>query len=205
MQDGWKMRNVSVVLVAERRIDTETLDADILRDAGITPFEWEGTVSDESRGRNFLDYGDGITISAQNTRCVVQQNFNDEADLGINDEIYQVAKRYIDATRLVRYRFLGLNWSLYQRVANPRDWFIAHLLNPNNSLEHYGSFEIKLTKPFGRSSCNFTFTSRADEVVLNCNYHFDLSRTAPDVAIDQWSECDQNLWSVLKERFSHSL
>ena len=203
-QPGWITRSVSIVLVAERPIDADTLNAEILREAGITPAEWELTEPTEDRAEPFIAYRNGITISAQNTRCVFQHNFNDETVGGNADEIYDVAKRYVDATRLGQYRFVGINWALYQAVPDPNDWLRVHLLNPNKSVERYRNIEIKMTAPFGSSLCNLTFTAHTNEVGLAFNYHFNLNDIAPNEAIDQWSECDQNRQCVLAEYFGRS-
>ena len=204
-QQGWIIRNAFIVLVAERPIDTDMLNPEILRESGITPAQWELVEPTEGRAGTFIAYRNGITISAQNTRCVFQQNFNDETVGDPADGIYDVAKRYVDATRLVQYRHVGINWALYQTVPDPKDWLRAYILNPDNSVERYRNIEIKMTAPFGSSLCNLTFTARADEVGLAFNYHFNLNQIALNEAIDQWSKCDHDRRGVLAEHFGRSL
>ena len=204
-QQSWIIRNASVVLLAERPINADTLKAEILRESGITPAEWESIEPNEGRTQPFIAYSNGVTISAQNTRCVFQQNFNDETVDDPADEIYEVAKRYVDATRLTQYRFVGINWALYRTVPDPKDWLRTHLLNPDNPVEQYRNIEIRMTAPFGSSLRNVTYTARAGEVGLACNYHFNSNQTAPNEAIDQWSACDQNRRCVLAEHFGRSL
>ena len=91
-QQGWIIRNAFIVLVAERPINTDMLNPEILRESGITPAQWELVEPTEGRAGTFIAYRNGITISAQNTRCVFQQNFNDETVGDPADGIYDVAR-----------------------------------------------------------------------------------------------------------------
>ena len=204
-KQGWIARNASIVLLAERPISADTLTAEILRESGITPPEWELTEPNEGRAPPFIAYRNGITISVQNNRCVFQLNFNDETVGDNANEVYEVAKRYVDATKLVQYRFIGMNWALYQTVPDPKDWLRIHLLNPGKSVERYRDIEIKMTVPFGSSLCNLRFMAHADEVGLAFNYHFNMKDIALNEAIGQWPDCDQNRRCVLAEYFVHSL
>ena len=203
-EQGWIKQSASVVLVAERPITSDTLRADILRESGITPPEWEEIPPSESSARIFIAYSNGVSISAQTNRCVFQQTFNDEIVDGHAHKIYDVAKRYVDATRLVPYRLVGINWTLHHKVADPKDWMRVNLLNPEKFPEIYRNIEIKMSVPFGSGLCNLTFTARAEEVALAFNYHFNARNIAPQDAIDQWPQCDQNRKGVLAEYFGPS-
>ena len=203
-EQGWITQSAVVVLVAERPITTDTLRADILRESGITPPEWEEIPPNEGGNRIFIPYSNGVSISAQTNRCVFQQTFNDETVDDHASKIYDVAKRYLDATRLVQYRFIGINWTLYHTVADPKDWMRVHLLNPEKSLGRYQNIQIKMTAPFGSGLCNLTFTARVEEVALAFNYHFNARDMPLQDAIDQWPQCDQDRKHVLAEHFGPS-
>ena len=203
-QHGWITQSASVVLVAERPINADTLNPDILRETAITPAHWEVIPPDENRPRTFIAYSNGITVSAQNTRCVFQQNFNSAHVADSADSIYDVAKRYVDATRLVQYRFVGINWALLKAVPDPKEWMRIHLLNPVRPVDRYRNIEIKMASHFASGICNLTFTSRAEEVALAFNYHFSATQIAPQDAIDQWSDCEQDRQSTLIEHFGPS-
>ena len=203
-QQGWIMQSASVVLVAERPINVETLNADILRESGITLPDWEAIPPTEGRQGTFIAYTNGVSISAQNNRCVFQQTFNDETASDEVEKIYDSAKRYVDATRLVQYRFIGINWALQQTVPDPKDWMRFHLLNPEKSVERYRNIEIKMRAPFSSGFCNLTFTTRAEDVALAFNYHFNMSNISLQDAIDLWQDCDTNRQCVLAEHFGHS-
>jgi hypothetical protein len=205
IQQGWITQSASVVLVAHRPINADTLSADILRESGITPQQWEAVPPDESRPGTFIAYSNGVSISAQNNRCVFQQTFDDETVADNGHKIYEVAKRYVDATKLVQYRFIGINWTLHHPVADPKEWMRAHLLNPEKSVERYRNIEIKMTAPFSSGLCNLTFTTaRSEQVALAFNYHFNMSNITMQDAIDQWPQCDQNRQCVLNEQFGRS-
>lgn len=203
-QHGWITQSASVVLVAERPIGADTLNPDILRESGITPADWEVIPPDENRPRTFIAYSNGVTISAQNTRCVFQQNFNNTQVTNSADSIYDVAKRYVDATRLVQYRFVGINWALQKAVPDPKEWMRIHLLNSEKPVDRYQNIEIKMTSQFASGLCNLTFTARAEDVALAFNYHFNATRIAPQDAIDQWSECEKHRQLALTEHFGPS-
>jgi hypothetical protein len=203
-QHGWITQSASVVLVAERPINADTLNPDILRESGITPAHWEVIPPDENRPRTFIAYSNGVTISAQNTRCVFQQNFNSAHVTDSADSIYDVAKRYVDATRLVQYRFVGINWALQKAVSDPKEWMRIHLLNPEKPVDRYRNIEIKMTSQFASGLCTLTFTARAEDVALACNYHFNATQIATQAAIDQWSECEQDRQLALNEHFGSS-
>ena len=203
-QHGWTTQSASVVLVAERSINADTLNPDILRESGITPPHWEAIPPDENRPRTFIAYSNGVTISAQNTRCVFQQNFNSAHVYDRADSIYDVAQRYVDATRLVQYRFVGINWALLKAVSDPKEWMRIHLLNPEEPVDRYRNIEIKMTSQFGPGLCTLTFTARADDVALAFNYHFNAAQIAPQAAIDQWLECERDRQLALTEHFGSS-
>lgn len=203
-QQDWITQTASVVLIGERPINHDTLSVGILRESEITPRHWEATPTEEGRPRTFIAYTNGVSISAQNTRCVFQQTFDDETVAADVEQIYEAAKRYVDATRLVQYRFVGINWTLHLTVPDPKDWMQVHLLNPNRPLDRYRNIELKMTAPFDSSLCNLTFTARAEHVALAFNYHFNMRNIAPQDAIDQWLQCDQNRQCILTEHFGHS-
>ena len=203
-QQGWITQTASVVLIAERPINPDTLSVDILRESGVTPQHWEATPTEEGSPRTFIAYTNGVSISAQNTRCVFQQTFNDETVADDVHQIYEAAKRYVDATRLVQYRFVGINWTLHLAAPDPKEWVQVHLLNPDKPLDRYRNIELKLTAPFDSSVCNLTFAARSEHVALASNYHFNMRNIAPHEAIDKWLQCDQNRRCVLTEDFGHS-
>ena len=51
-QQGWIIRNAFIVLVAERPINTDMLNPEILRESGITPAQWELVEPTEGRAGN---------------------------------------------------------------------------------------------------------------------------------------------------------
>ena len=196
---NWIVREASVILLAERPIDVQTLSPETLEAAGVTPPDWRTIEQTEGSNQPFIAYDNGVTISSQNTRCVFQLEMNNHF---VDDyKVHDLAKRYVDATKLIQYRFIGINWNLHASVADPGSWIHSKLLVSNESLRHFDDVEIRLTTAFGISLCNLTFTTREDGVELNSNYHFDLSGITPTSALAQWTECHQHLRDQLSESF----
>ena len=196
---NWVVRYAAVVLVAEHPIDAQTLSPETLERAGVTPPHWRCTEQTEGSNQPLLAYDNGVTISSQNTRCVFQFDMNNAF---LDDyQVHDIAKRYVDATKLISYRFIGINWSLHTSVPDPLSWVRSKILTPLESLQKFTDVEIRLTAQFGVSLCNLMLTTSGAEVGLDCNYHFDLSNTAPTAALDQWTECHAHLQHQLQESF----
>ncbi len=202
-RDDWAVRDTSVVMVADRPIETYTLSAETLRVANVTPQDWEEDPQGEGSSQTLVAYKNGVTISSQNTRCVFQLDLSGQ--FREDYEIHAVARRYLDVTRIVPYRFIGMNWSLYSNLPDPQEWLRYNLLTPKQFLQAGINLEIRMTKPLEFTSCNLTFTTRESEVVLDCNYHFDLNNISPIAAIDRWMDCHSHLKDEVVTNFLRSL
>ena len=119
-QANWVVRQASVVLVAERPIDVQTLSPETLQEAGVIPPDWQLAEQTEGSNQPFIAYDNGVTISSQNNRCVFQLEMNNHF---VDDyKVHDLAKRYVDATKLIQYRLIGINWNLHASVPDPRSW-----------------------------------------------------------------------------------
>jgi hypothetical protein len=187
----WTVRHASVVLVADHPIETYMLSPEVLRTANVTPGDWEQIQYSEGSSPPLVAYSNGVTISAQDTRCVF--NLDLSGQFQENYEIHAVAKRYLAATRIVPYRFIGINWNLFAAMPSPEQWIHSNLLAPKRFFQPCENLEVRMTQPLDFTLCNLAFTTRDGEVVVDCNYHFDLSDISAEAAIDRWKDCYRHL------------
>ena len=198
-QANWVVRQASVVLLAERPIDVQTLTPETLEAAGVTPPDWRLVEQTEGSNQPFISYDNSVTISSQNNRCVFRFEMNNHF---VDDyKVHDLARRYVDANKLIQYRFIGINWNLHASVPDSTSWIHSKLLASNESLRNFDDVEISLTTAFGISLCNLTFTNLEAGVELDSNYHFDLSGITPTSVLAQWTECHQHLQHQLSESF----
>ena len=201
------VRQASVVLVSQSPIDPQTIRPEALSSAGIVPGDWV-PVSWTPTGGIYTPvvaqtlYQNGFSIQTEGNRCV----FQEPADRGFLDayEVHPLVKRYIEATKLLPYSAVGINWMLDVTVENPYQWINERLGRIGGKFPEFSVTSVQITKYIEFVLCYLNFRIENGTIVTDCNYHFPLAADDPDsmaATLDYWHWCQENLSRDLLARF----
>lgn len=183
-----------VVLVAPSPIDPQSIRPEALSNAGIVPANWVATGSISIPVVAQTQYQNGFVLQAEGNRCVLQEPVG--GDLRDTYEVHAIAKRYVDATKLVTYNAVGINWLLGFSVENPANWLRGKLMGDFRNFSDFRPASLQISRQLGFATCNLNFRSENERIVLDCNYHFQIERSSPDViasTLDSWHRCQEHL------------
>ncbi len=192
---------VSVVLVSPNPIDPQSIRPEALSNAGIVPANWGATGGISTPPVVQTLYQNGFVIQiegSQGNRCSFQEIIG--GALRDTYEVHAIARRYLDATKLVAYEALGVNWSLEVAVENPSIWIREKLLGNAPYFSDFHPTSVEVAKELEFAICNLNFNGENGHIVMACNYHFQLEHSSPDViisALDSWRQCQEHLTSEL--------
>ena len=185
------VRNTSVVLVAPSPIDTQSIKPEALASAKVAPSNWVVTNQLSTPVLALTQYQNGFSVRVEGNRCVFQEAIGEP--LRADYEIHPIARRYLEATKLVSYNAVGINWLLVVAVDQPAEW-IGEQLSCGERFPGFLPTSIQLAKPWGPAVCNLVFRVEQQTVVVDCNYHFPLgSSLQPMAALDHWRQCQKAL------------
>ena len=189
-----KVIHASVVLVSPTPIDPQSIRPEALSDAGIVPGNWVATAGISMPIVAQTQYQNGFTILAEGNRCIFQEPIG--GDLRETYEVHTLAKRYVSATKLVAYNAIGLNWLLDAAVDNPNLWLRKKLMGDAKNFSDFHPTSLQVAKQLGFVVCNLNFRDENGRIVVDCNYHFQLARSSPDLmasTLDSWHRCQEHL------------
>ena len=109
-QSSFAVRHVSVVLVSAAQMDPQSIRPEMLSAAGIVPADWAPQDSINTPVLSRTVYQNGFAVQIEGNRCVFQEAVGGE--IRHTYETHGLAKRYVDAMKLVGYTAVGLNWKL---------------------------------------------------------------------------------------------
>ena len=185
----------SVVLVSPSPIDPQSINPETLKRVGIV--KWEsigGTVTPifaETR------YQNGIHIRTEGNRCVFQEQINEGLPLGY--KVHKLAERYADATKLLAYNALGINWESRMEAEDPNQWMSEKLVR-NLRLAEFSPRSVQMTKVIESTViCNVTFSTRDERVMASFNFHCQLSDSPerePASYLRRWREWQNHMESI---------
>ena len=186
------VQHASVVLVAPSPIDPQSIRPETLNSAGIVPTSWVLGNGVNLPVFALTQYQNGVSIQAEGNRCIFQ-----EAIGGLLPPKYEIpglARRYIEATQLVPYSALGINWLLNAAVDNPGEW-IRKQMGGGGDFPGFSPTSLQIAKSLvGGAVCNLVFRVSQQVVMIDCNYHFQLSSSLqPLAALDHWYTCQDAL------------
>ena len=194
--------HASVVLVSPALIDPQSIRPEALSNAGIIPANWVATGGISIPVVAQAQYQNGFTVQAEGNRCVFQEPIN--GTLREAYEVHTIAKRYVDATKLVSYNAIGLNWLLELAVENPNLWIREKLMGGAGNFADFQPTSLQVAKQLGFVVCNLNFRGDNRRIVVDCNYHFQLARSSPDLlasTLDSWHRCQEHLTRDLLPQF----
>ena len=102
-----------------------------------------------------------------------------------------MVRRYLEATKLVPYNAIGINWMLRLVAEDPKAW-IRKQLGELQQFQDFSPVSLKIAKPMLTGVCNLTFIAELTQrnLAVDCNYHFQLDRSLqPMAALDRWKQC----------------
>ena len=186
------IRHSSVVLVSPSPIDPQSIGPETLNRAKIIPASWAiGNQQINSPVFALTRYQNGVSIQVEGNRCIFQEVIG--GPLRPEYEIHGLARRYIEATKLVPYNAIGINWLLNIAVDSPTEW-LRHQMSGGENLPGFSPTSLQLTKVWGYAICNLVFRVEKQIVAVDCNYHFPLSSSLqPMAALDHWRQCQDAL------------
>jgi hypothetical protein len=185
------VRHASVVLVSPSPIEPRSVRPETLSGAKIIPASW--TVGNQINSPVFAvtQYQNGISIQIEGNRCIFQETIG--GPLRPKYEIHNIARDYLEATRLVPYSAVGINWLLDFTLDNPAEW-ITKQVGDAGRFPGFSPTSLQLTKPWGLAVCNLIIRLDQQNVAIDCNYHFQLNESLqPMAALDKWRTCQEAL------------
>ena len=186
------VQHASVVLVSPSPIDPQSISPDTLSRVLIIPSDWPlGKQQISSPVFAITQYQNGVSIQIDGNRCIFQEVIG--GSLRLEYEIQKIARRYIESTALVPYNAVGINWLLNIAVANPTEW-IREQIGHGKNFPDFSPTLLQIARPLKSAVCNLTFRVQGQIVVVDCNYHFQLSSSLqPLAALDLWHQCQEAL------------
>ena len=187
------VRHVSVVLVSPSPIEPHSVRPETLRAAKIVPNSWVLTNELSSPVFAVAQYQNGVSIQIGGNRCTFQETV--EGPLRDEYKIHDVVRKYLESTTLVPYNAIGVNWLLGFVSDNPTEW-IGEQLGYPRSFPGFSPISYRISRPVGvgPATCNLTFRTERQTVLVDCNYHIQLGGSVqPILALDQWRLCQQSM------------
>ena len=181
------VRHSSVVVVSGSVIDPQSINSETLKSAHIIPTDWLVGNQINSPVFALTQYKNGVSIQTEGNRCIFQQVIG--GSLPPDSAIHNIARKYLESTKLVSYSAVGINWLLNITPDDPTEW-IREQLGYGEKFSGFSPTSLQITKPWGLAVCNLVFRVEKQTVVVDCNYHFQLSSSLqPMAALDKWQLC----------------
>ena len=179
---------VNIVIIAEYH-NASLLNPDFLRINEIVPFGWKESENVTTPGFALVMF-DNIRITLDQNRLEIKENKSDQFPVGYSP-IYEIADKYINTIRHVKYTTFGLNWSINYPINETKRWIIDKFLKDEfREFSDLVDCSINLTFDSFDSNCNLRFNKvnlrNADELqeeVIQINANFD-HRISKDSGID---------------------
>ena len=189
---NFKLRHASIVFLLVQPVDAQSVNAARLIRNQIIPDDWQlanevslvGAIAQ-------TQYQNGVSIMAEGNRCIFQQNI----DGVFSDEYaaHEAAIRYADASRVVSYRAIGLNWLVEPDVDRPDQWLRGKFAEQSAFVPGFQPVSVKVARRQGSAMCNLTFNLEQGVVGLECNYHVELGESRAIDVIRMWQHYQKNL------------
>ena len=206
-QPAITVRHASVVLVSQSPIDPQTIRPEALSNAEVVPADWV-PVSWTPTGGMYAPvvaqtrYQNGFTVQTEGNRCVFQEYVGGmfQGDY----QIHPLAKRYIEATKLLPYNAVGINWLLDVIVRDPYLWIRERLMSNGGKFSDFKVASVQVTKYIEFVFCYLNFKVENGMIVADCNFHFPLGSGSTDSmasTLDYWRWCQENLTGDVLQRF----
>ena len=187
------VRHASVVLVSPSPVDSQTVRPDRLVGAQVVPKEWALANELSTPVLAVAQYQNGVSVQTEGNRIVFQETIG--STIHQSYEVHQLVRRYLEATKLTPYSAVGINWLLELAVGNSADW-LRKFLGDRSEFSGFAPTGLQMVKQVGPFVCNLNLRMEHPDrpVVLDCNYHFQLSNNlSPLAALDQWRNCQERL------------
>ena len=186
------VRQASVVLASPSPVDPQTIRSDVLVRGNVVPQDWQQANQISTPVLAVTQFQNGISVQTEGNRCIFQEPVNGQ--LKDPYSVHGVVRQYLDATKLVQYNAIGLNWMLEANQVDPAEWYRTYF-SGSGDFSEYSPVSLQMQRETGLAVCNLVFRlaqpSRSLEV--ECNYHFALGPSlTPLAALDHWRHC-QNL------------
>ena len=187
------VRHASVVLASPSPVEPQTVRPDALTRANIIPGDWVLANQISTPVLAVTQYQNGFSVQIEGNRCVFQEAVN--GPLRDPYQVHGVVRQYLEATKLVPYNAIGINWALEAVQVDPAEWYRNHF-GGSGSFSEYSPVSLQLQRNTGTLVCNLNFKltqpSRALEV--ECNYHSPLGPSlTPLAALDRWRQCQNSM------------
>lgn len=193
-QLGFTVRHSSVVLVSPSPVDPQSIRPEILSNARIVPDSWVSANNINTPVLAVTQYQNGVTVQTEGNRCVFQEQIG--GDWRDTYEVHPLAKRYAEATSLVPYNALGINWLLDIVVGNPAQWIREKTMGNGDSFPGFSPMSLQMVKRLSFAVCNLTFRAENTRIVVDCNYHVQTESRPLDMilsTLDSWQRYQDHL------------
>ena len=187
------VRHASVVLASPSPVDPQTIRSDVLVRGNVVPHDWQQANQISTPVLAVTQFQNGFLVQSEGNRCVFQEAVNGR----LKDPylVHGVARQYLEATKLVQYNAVGINWMLEASQVEPAEWYRRHF-SGSGDFSEYSPVSLQMQKNAGLAVCNlvFRFSQPSRSLELECNYHFALGQSVtPLAALDHWRSCQNSM------------
>ena len=179
MPNSVEVRSASVVLVSSGLVDPQSVIPDKLSHAGVIPHDWVVVNAATTELAARTEYDNGVSISVDGNRCAFLEQI--EGPFQPSYEVHEVALRYADATRLVQYDAIGVNWSLDVVGVNPSEWLRDKVVGLGSVFGDFQTSQVRMVKWAGDYFFNITVVDDHSGILLDCNYHYQVASNPPQL------------------------
>lgn len=188
----FKLVHTSIVLVLPQALSPDTITADALKRNRIIPDDWQTTTEMNLPIIGIVEFDNGVSIRAEGNRCIFQQNVN--GDFADDYPALGAAVKYTEASRVVPYSAVGINWTLRPNLSSaPSRWLADKLCQDPPLASGFQPTSIVVARRQGAAVCNLNFNLDRDAVSMECNYHVDLGGKSAHEVVTMWPHYQMNL------------
>ena len=188
----FQLVHASIVLVASQAVSPESVTAEALKRNKIIPEDWQITTEMNLPVIGLVQFDNGASIRTEGNRCVFQQNVNGE--FAEDYLALDAAVQYAEASRVVPYSAVGINWMMQPDLPlPPSQWLAGKLCQDPLLAPGFQPTSIRVAKRQGSAVCNLNFNFDRGIVSLECNYHIELGGKSAHEIVTMWPHYQMNL------------
>ena len=198
MSQALEIQELAIVITA-KNYDPSLLNPNFLKYSGIIPEDWElarqPVVS--NRGSQIV-FNNGIYIAAQPNRLMFVEAMNDKEDFS-TARIPELAHRYIEILRTIKYQAVGINFRGYNTCTNTtvetNNYLIDNFIQPG-AWQECGNKPVKaglnlafdyeekqLSLSINEAGLKMPESEQVPVILFSGNFNYDLSNEAVDAVL----------------------
>lgn len=205
---GYKLDNVSVVILAQEH-NPAIVNPDFLKTKGIVKNNWDidnNAPTFSTPTLSLICFKNGVQWQVSPEKCTIAEKVESVEFKG-SYLVQECAKKYVKTLKYIPYTALGINWNLSLDVKEEdlQNWIKTRFLKSGKWQNDITLTNFTFKVP---PQCNLTLN--AQNKMINCNFHTDISSTGEKVkvinsALNKFRSNQENLKNTLNKYFKEDL